>query len=121
MMDYRIEKHMIVMTVDGVTPVQEIIDTFETALADPAAVLPAHILVDASRSTAVRTAAEVETFSAALSGWKEKISRIAIYVTSELHYGTMRMGTAYSTLSSFDVSPFRTYEEALDFLKKADS
>lgn len=118
-MDYRIEKNLIIMTVHGNTPVEKIISTFEAALADPAAILPALILVDASRSTAVRNTAEVETFANALSGWKPKIARIAIYVTSELHYGTMRMGTAYSTLSSFDVSPFRTYEEALAFLEKS--
>lgn len=118
LMNYRIEKNLIIMTVQGNTPVPKIIATFEAALADPAANLPALILVDASLSTAVRSTAEVETFSRALSGWKDKIARIAIYVTSELHYGTMRMGTAYSTLSSFDVSPFRTYEEALAFLEK---
>lgn len=116
-MDYHHEDNLIIMTVRGNTPVEKIIATFEQALADPATTLPARILVDASRSTAVRTNAEVEQFSTALSSWKQNIAKISIYVTSELHYGTMRMGTAYSTLSSFDVSPFRTYEEALAFLK----
>ena len=116
-MDYRIEEQMIVMTIDGITPVPEIIATFEAALADPDVVLPARILIDASDSKAVRSQTEVETFSSALSGWKEKIARIAIYVTSDLHYGTMRMGTAFSTLSSYDVSPFRSREEALTFLQ----
>ncbi|MEP2775057.1 MAG: hypothetical protein ABJQ29_13450 [Luteolibacter sp.] len=118
-MDYRIENDIIIFTVHGNTPVSVIIATFEAALADPAAVLPALILVDGSRSTAIRTTHEVETFAAALSGWKDKIKKIAIYVTSELHYGTMRMGTAYSSLSSFDVMPFRSYEEAMDFLEKS--
>lgn len=120
-MDYRIENHLIIMTVHGNTPVEKIISTFEEALSDPAAVLPALILVDASRSTAVRSIAEVEQFSSALSTWKLKIRKIAIYVTSELHYGTMRMGTAYSTLSSFDVMPFRSREEAMEFLENADA
>ena len=118
MIDYHMEQQIIVMTVDGITPVQDIIATFESALADPAATLPALILVDASASKAVRSQAEVETFSRALSGWKEKIARIAIFVTSDLHYGTMRMGTAYSSLSSLDVSPFRTRDEALTFLRQ---
>ena len=56
-----------------------------------------------------------------LSSWKDEIEKIAVYVKSEVHYGTMRMGTAFSSFSSFssfDVAPFRSYEEALAFLNE---
>lgn len=117
MLRYHVEDGVIHLTLVGNNPVAELLEFVGTALSDPSASIPARILVDASRSAAIRSNSEVELIASTASGWKSRIDRIAFYVESELHYGLIRMGTAFSTLSAFDVKPFRTLEEALAFLE----
>lgn len=116
-MKYRIEDRIIIITLVGLYSIEELLALTRKALDDPDAKKPAMILVDASLSKTVRNTAEMESVATIFSGWKDEIGKVAIFVTSEVHYGLVRMGTAFSSYSSFDIAPFRSYEEALAFLK----
>ena len=117
-MNYEIQNGMIILTLEGLCPVEDLLQITRSALDDTQAKIPARILVDASRSKAVRNSAEIELIATTVSAWRNEIAKAAFYVTSELHFGVIRMGTAFSRFSSFDVAPFRTFKEAADFLNE---
>lgn len=116
MLAYRIEGRIIIINLSGKYPVHLLLETMRKALDDPAATLPARLLLDASLSESIRSTEEIEEISETISTWKPEIDRIAIYVKSDLLYGVSRMAAAFSSFSPFDVAPFRSLEEALVFL-----
>jgi len=117
-MNYKIGNGLIIITLAGNYSIDEMLDLTRTALDDPDARIPARILADASESQAIRNSSEIERVASTVSAWKGEIEKIAVFVKSEVHYGAMQVGIAFSTFSSFDVSPFRSYEAALAFLKE---
>jgi hypothetical protein len=117
-MKYEIRNGFIVITLEGLYSVDELLKLTRDALDNPEAKIPARILIDASRSKAVRSGAEIEKVANTVSSWKDEIKKVAFFVTSELHYGAIRMGTAFSKFSSFDIAPFRTFEDAENFLNE---
>ena len=117
-MKYHIENELIIITLIGIYSVDEMLALTREAIDNPESAVPARILVDASDSKAVRNQQEIEQVAATVSQWKNDIDKIAVYVTSDVHFGAMQLGTALSELSSFDVAPFRSYEEAVNFLKQ---
>ena len=116
---YRVDDEgMIVIEVFGNYSGESFLLLLDSALRDPAAKLPALVLVDATGSMVKRTAEEVNEIAQGVSAWADRIQRMAIVTASDLHYGLSRMGSVYVESAGVESNAFRDYDGALAFLMR---
>ena len=115
---YRITDRLIEVHLEGDYSAARLIEVIDDALAH-ATSERMFMLIDARQSTANRPSSEVRVIAGELSRRAPKIERLAIVTGSEDHYGLSRMGAARAEDSGLVAHPFRTLQEALDFLRIA--
>lgn len=109
------------MNLEGVYPPQEIIDTFDRALADPRFPNDARFLLDVTRSESL-AGRTVDDLRRVVDHFGPRAGRVgrrcALVAQSAVHFGLMRMAAAFSETYGVDTRVFRTVKEAVDWLKR---
>ena len=98
----------------------DIIDAFLSALADRRCPPEVSLLLDTtgSQSLDVRSSGQIRHVAEYLGPYRERIRRrCAIVVSTDLHFGLSRMGSAYSESVGVDARVFRSTAEALEWLR----
>lgn len=118
---YAFEGKVFRMDAEGVYPSQELIDTFDRALADPRFPRDARFLLDVTRSESLadRTVDELRKVVDHFGSRAGRVGRrCALVAESAVHYGLMRMAAAFSEGYGVETRVFRTKEEAVEWLNQ---
>ena len=118
---YKFKSNLFVMTLDGVCPMDEVMDTFDRALVDSAFPENARFLMDvsASESLANRTVEELRQVVDHFSARAAKIgNRCALVAQSPVLFGMMRMAMVFSEMHGVNTSVFKSVDEAAEWLKR---
>ena len=116
---YRFEGRIFRLANVGESTVDELIETFEAALDDPAFPEHAILLWDIRESVSLkeRSAAELLRITQILGPKAHRHSNTsAILVPNDLYHGLMRMATAYGSEYESNSKLFRDEAEALEWI-----
>lgn len=116
---YEFKGSLFVLTLSGVCPIDDVIDTFDRALVDPDFPDGARFLMDvsASESLAERTVEEVRRVVDHFSTRAAKVNnRCALVARTPVHFGMMRMAMAFSEMRGVKTSVFKSAREAEEWL-----
>jgi hypothetical protein len=122
-LEYSINDHRIVLTAYGVTPIEEVVQTFESIAADAAFQPPANILFDARHTEYGQSAEELETLIARLG----KIDALkgcrwaTVAHPNTIVFGVARMFCCLAESEGFCIEPFSDYEAACAWLRQPES
>jgi len=122
-LEYSINDHCIVVTAYGVTPLEEVVQTFESIAADAAFRPPANILFDARHTEYGPPAEEIETLARNLGKLDAfKGSRWATVANpNTLVFGVARVFCCMAESEGFCIEPFSDYEAACAWLHEQES
>ena len=122
-LEYSINEHCIVVTAYGVTPIEEVIMTFERLAADAAFQPPANILFDARHTEYGPPSEELEAVVNSLGKLEAfKGSRWATVANpNTLVFGVARVFCCLAESEVFCIEPFSAYETACDWLREPES
>jgi hypothetical protein len=122
-LEYSINDHCIVVTVYGVTPIEEVVQTFESIVADAAFQPPANILFDARHTEYGPSTEEIEAVVRSLGKIEAfKGSRWATVANpNTLVFGVARMFCCLAESEGFCIEPFSDYEAACAWLREPES
>jgi len=122
-LEYSINDHCIVVTAYGVTPLEEVVQTFESIAADAAFRPPANILFDARHTEYGPPAEVIETLARHLGKLDAfKGSRWATVAhPNTLVFGVARVFCCLAESEGFCIEPFSDYEAACDWLCEPES
>jgi hypothetical protein len=122
-LEYSINDHCIVVTAYGVTPIEEVVRTFESIATDAALQSPANILFDARHTEYGPPAEELETMIARLGKIDAfKGSRWATVAhPNTLVFGVARVFCCLAESEGFYIEPFSDYEAACAWLREPES
>jgi hypothetical protein len=115
---YNIENNVLFLFTKGDYSAQEFIDLLKTALNDSRLPQKFGVIVDARHSIADHTIADIKPIEDELNKWKENIVRLAIVVSTDLHFGITRQSSVYAEFANREVEPFRDMESAIDWVRK---
>jgi hypothetical protein len=117
---YEFKSNLFVMTLAGISPVDEVIDTFDQALVDSSFPENARFLMDvsASESLADRTVDELRHVVDHFSARAGRVgNRCALVAQSPVLFGMMRMAMVFSEMHGVNTSVFKSVDEAAEWLK----
>jgi hypothetical protein len=117
---YSFEDVIFKMVPEGEYSPQDMIDCFDTALADPAFPANARYLLDVSRADSLvkHTNSDMLQILGYFIPRSDRVGRkCALVAKPQVHYGKMRMAAAWGQDQGLDVRVFRVYEEAVRWLK----
>ena len=122
-LEYSINDHRIVVTAYGVTPLEEVVQTFESIAADAAFQPPANILFDARHTEYGPSTEEIEAVVRSLGKLEAfKGSRWATVANpNTLVFGVARMFCCLAESEGFCIEPFSDYEAACAWLCEPES
>jgi hypothetical protein len=122
-LEYSINEHCIVVTAYGVTPLEEVVMTFERLAADAAFQPPANILLDARHTEYGPPSEELEAVVNSLGKLEAfKGSRWATVANpNTLVFGVVRVFCCLAESEGFCIEPFSAYEAACDWLREPES
>jgi hypothetical protein len=121
-LEYSINDHCIVVTAHGVTPLEEVVMTFERLAADAAFQPPANILLDARHTEHGPPSEELEALVNSLVKLDAfKGSRWATVANpNTLVFGVARMFCCLAESEGFSIEPFSDYEAACAWLREPE-
>ncbi|MEE4606929.1 MAG: hypothetical protein V2J65_37020 [Desulfobacteraceae bacterium] len=121
-LEYSINDHCIVVTAHGVTPLEEVVMTFERLAADAAFQPPANILLDARHTEHGPPSEELEALVNSLVKLDAfKGSRWATVANpNTLVFGVARMFCCLAESEGFCIEPFSDYEAACAWLREPE-
>jgi hypothetical protein len=117
---WSLDGDLVQLNLEGDYQPTDIIDAFLTALADRRCPQEVSLLLDTTRSQSLgmRSSAEIRHVAEYLGPYRERIrGRCAVVVSTDLHFGLSRMGSAYSENVGVDARVFRSTDEAVDWLR----
>jgi hypothetical protein len=109
-----------VLRVEGDYANRQFLDALEAGLDALGSELPAPVLVDARASTASRPTSEVRELATSLAPFAPRIERVAVVVSSDVHYGLARMGAMLAGELGASSDVFRDMDAALAYLDVPD-
>ena len=109
---YRVDGDLLTPRLAGSYPLQAYLDRVCRALDDPETPKRVRVLVDAGASTAKRGGHDVKAAAVVYGEYASRIRKVAVVISSEVHYGLIRMARALEDTAGIESSPFRTREEA---------
>lgn len=120
---YRFDQDVLEMEFLGDCPPDDVIKTFHLALDDPACPPTFLMLVDVSRSSSLATRAseDIIRVAAYLGPFKDRVKRVAVVATEDVHFGLSRMGAVYSESAGVVTTVFRRRDEAVAWLRGGSS
>jgi hypothetical protein len=113
---YQTNGRLISMVATGEYGVDTVFQGLQEALADPTTPELALVLFDARKATVQGTTVEVRRAADLALRMASRIDRVAIVVTTDLHFGLIRMVGGFLEGSTIQVSPFHNLEDAHAFL-----
>ena len=118
---YKFDGNLLLMTLHGVCPVEDFIDTFDKALIDPAFPKNARFLLDVSASISLADRS-VDELRQVVDHFGPRAGRVgrrcALVAQSPVHFGLMRIAVAFSELHGVTANVFRTVEDAVEWLNQ---
>ena len=118
---YEFDGPLLHLKLAGEYTTDELRNTLEAALADVDCPSKAQFFMDLRKSSALskRSSSEIQAMAKFLAGRAARFDgRLAMAVSTELHYGLMRMAEVFSESSGLSARVFATAEEALAWLRR---
>lgn len=107
--------------VEGVVSLDDIKDAVSDALSGPSFTESTGTIVDISASSSDRTHQEVRQLAVFLGEHRAQLgSRLAFVVSDSLHYGLVRMFSAYAEFQHLIVEVCSTLDEAIQWMGLSD-
>lgn len=119
---YTFQGSIVRMDFVGVYSSQDIIDTFDKALADPDFPGNARLLLDVtcSESLAERSVDDLRRVAEYYGQRAERAGRrCAILAQSDVHFGLMRMAVVFTEAYDAEVRVFKVEDEAVQWLNRS--
>jgi hypothetical protein len=120
---WSLDGDLVQLTLEGHYQPTDIIDAFLSALADRRCPPEVSLLLDTTRSQSldIRSPREIRHVAEYLGPYRKRIrGRCAVVVSTDLHFGLSRMGSAYSESVGVDAGVFRSKTRALDWLRQRE-
>ena len=120
---YSFKEDLLCLAFVGKTPLTEVEQLLDQALADPACPIRASALVDVRRSTSVpeRTADEVQAAVHLFEQRRDRFDKYAILTTYGARFAMMRMARAYGESAGMELAVFTEEVEAMHWLQESDA
>jgi hypothetical protein len=119
---YTFQGSIVRMDLVGVYSPQDIIDTFDKALADPDCPDDARLLLDVTRSDSLaeRSVDDLRRVAEYYGQRAERTARrCAILARSDVHFGLMRMAVVFIEAYDSEARVFKVEDEAVQWLMRS--
>jgi len=112
-------KEILEITLQGANPPEDVIGGFERAVADPASPEKFFVLLDVRKSESLATRPKEDIIRVAehLGPYKQRVERVAVLATEDVHFGLSRMGAVYSEAKGVLTDVFRDRDKAVAWLR----
>ena len=115
-LSYDIDGSLIRLTASGTYGTRDLMETVDAALSDRDAPETATLLVDVRGSEVDRTSEEMKQLTEFFASHADRLSRCAVVIARDVHYGLMRMAMAFAEDSPLELRVFRDLDEARTWL-----
>lgn len=111
---------VLLLAVDGDFTADELGRVLGEALAEPGTPDPTRVLLDLSgaASLAAKDDAELARTASHFAVHESRLGRVAILIPGDLIEHFMRLGTAFAARDGISAAPFRSREEAEEWLRE---
>ncbi len=117
---YNISGVLLHLVMDGEYLPDDIRAKVSAAMADPRLQENTLFLMDMRTSQALseRTPDDLRAMANFLGGFSDRFGqRLAMIASAQLHYGLLRMASAFSAMEGFEANVFYEWDEAMDWLR----